>query len=234
MRQWRMRGAALALALALGLSGCGGGKTGALTKFDAKTYVDGLIKENYLGQFEEDYLDLVGISREEAQATYEDSMHKEAEFFLYLYGIEYPKEGLEEELIELYKEIYSHTKYEIVSAAEQEDGSFSVKVDVEPVDIVQQVYASWDKNMKDFYEEYPTDKVNAMNDQEYEKYDQAWTEQVVGLYKEKLPETGNMTARTIVVQIEKDEDGYYSVTDESFQQLDDAVIDYTDSAGTTA
>lgn len=222
---------ALSLALVLLLTACMG-KSGVMTKQDAEIYVDGLIKENYLGQYEEGYLELVEITEAEAEAVYENGLETEVSFFVYLYDIQDPSEELQEELKELYREIYSHTRYEVVSAALQDDGSFSVKVNVEPIDIVQLVSADWDKNMKDFYEEYPSDKLNAMNDKEYEKYEQAWARQVVDLYLEKMPEIGNMTVRSLVVQIERDEGGHYSITDESFQQLNDLIIDYTDTAGT--
>lgn len=222
---------ALSLALVLLLTACMG-KSGVMTKQDAEIYVDGLIKENYLGQYEEGYLELVEITEAEAEAVYENGLETEVSFFVYLYDIQDPSEELQEELKELYREIYSHTRYEVVSAALQDDGSFSVKVNVEPIDIVQLVSADWDKNMKDFYEEYPADRINAMNDKEYEKYEDAWARQVVDLYLEKMPEIGNMTVRSVVVQIEPDEGGHYSITDESFQQLNDLIIDYTDTAGT--
>ncbi len=235
--EMKMRCIALALALALPLSGCGRGSSSdagqAITEFDAEMYVDGFLKENYLGEFDPDYLALVGSTEEDAKLVYEDSIDSEVNFFLYnLYNIEYPTEEYRKELGELYKEIYAHTKYTITSVDELEDGTFAVKVDVEPIDIVQQVDSDWDKSMKEFFEEYPTEVVNAMDDEAYEEFDKAWADQLMKLYKEKLPEIGNLTAKSVVVQIQQSQTGAYSVTAESFRQLDDAIIDYTDNAGT--
>ena len=60
MRRPGKRGGALLLALALllGLTACGGeaSETKGFTAHDAEVYVDGLIKENYLGQADEEYL----------------------------------------------------------------------------------------------------------------------------------------------------------------------------------
>lgn len=224
---------ALLLTAVMGLTACGGGETSVeYNEFDAEAYVDGLIKNNYLGQYDPDYLEAVGLTEEQAQLVYEDSIQAEVHFFLNnLYRIEYPTDKYEEEVGDLYREIYSHTKYDIVSATQQEDGSFSVKVNVEPINIVQLVDGDWDKSMEDFYEKYPSADVNKMNDEQYEKYDNAWARQVMKLYEEKMPEIGNMTERSVVVEVEKNDEGYYGITTESFQALDDLIIDYTNGIG---
>lgn len=223
----------MALVLALPLAGCKGGTVGGgVTEFDAEVFVDGFIKQNYLGEYDPDYLELVGVTAEEAQDAYNDGIDNEVNFFLYyLYNIEYPSEEYITQLRQLYKEIYSHTKYTIVSVDALSDGSFAVKVDVEPIDIVQQVDSDWDKNMEEFFEQYPAEVVNAMDDEEYRDYDKAWADKMLELYNNKLPEIGNMTARSVVVQIQRGQNGAYTVEAESFRELDDLIIDYTDSAG---
>lgn len=223
----RFAAALLVLALALSLCACTPSKGEDINKFDAMTYVDGLIKENYLGIFEPDYLELVGITGEEAQSTYEYGLHMDAEYFIYLYGIEYPTEELEEEIEELYKEIYSHAKYEVVSAARQDDGSYSVKVEVEPINIVKLVETDFDKATKDFHEKYTTEVLNNMTDAQYRRVDAEWADLIVKLYRDHLAETGNHSARTIVVQLELDDDGYYTINSDDFARLDDAIVNYS-------
>ena len=229
----RLMALGMALTLALGVTGCkgaAGGLAGGVSKFDARVYVDGFIKQNYLGKYDSDYLELVGATAQEAERVYQDSIDNEVNFFLsYLYDIEYPTSEYVERVRELYREIYSHTKYTIVSVDELSDGSFAVKVDVEPIDIVQQVESDWDKNMEEFFEQYSAEVVNAMDDEEYKDFDKAWADKLLELYQNKLPEIGNMTARSVVVQIQQGENGVYEVEAESFQRLDDLIIDYTDN-----
>ena len=232
----RLMALGMTLVLALGVTGCrygiSDGLAGGAGEFDAQVYVDGFIRQNYLGEYDRDYLELVGVTAQEAEQVYRDSIDNEVSFFIsYLYDIEYPTDEYVEQLRELYKEIYSHTKYTIVSVDELSDGSFAVKVEVEPIDIVQQVESDWDKNMKEFYETYSAEVVNAMDDEEYEAFDKAWAEKLLELYKNKMPEIGNMTPRSVVVQIQPGENGEYRVETESFRKLDDLIIDYTDSAG---
>lgn len=219
--------ALLCALLVLALCACAPSKGENVSKFDAVTYVDGLIKENYLGQFDPEYLELVGISEEEAQSTYHNGIHMDVDYFTYMYGIEYPTDDFEEEVEDLFKEIYSHTKYQVVSAAKQDDGSYSVKVDVEPIDIIQLCESEWDKTVKDFYEKYTTERLNTMTDREYEKVDKEWAQLILDLYKSKMEEIGNQDAQSISIQLELDKDGYYTINSDDFARLDKLILDWS-------
>lgn len=222
----------LAAALALSASACGG-KSAGISKFDAKTYVDGLLRETYLGEFDPEYLELVGIDEDEAQQTYEAGISNEVSFFINLYGIEYPEEELYEELTELYKKIYSHAKFEVTDAVKMDDGSFSVQVTVEPIDIVQLADTDWDKTISAFYEDYPMEVQYAMTTEEYQEMDREYAQLILDLYKDKLDETGNMTAKTVLVSVAK-ENGSYTISQDDFAKLDELIIDYTDNVGASA
>lgn len=230
MKSRRMTALALAAVLALTTAACGGNGPG-VGKFDAKVYVDGLLRENYLGEFTPEYLELVGIDEETARQTYETGISNEVSFFINLYEIEYPEEELYEELTELYKEIYSHAKFEVTDAVEMEDGSFSVQVTVEPIDIVQLADTDWDKTITPFYEDYPMSVQYAMTTAEYQEMDHEYAQLVLELYKDKLKETGNMTAKTVLVSVTRGEDGAYTISHDDFAKLDELIIDYTDNVG---
>ncbi len=213
----------LAAGLGMGLSACGGG---GMSTENAVTYVQGIIDENYLGTCSDAFKKLVDVSDEDIQETYEDSIGVEVDYFLEFYEIEYPTDELRTEITDLYKEIYQSTKVEVVSAAKQDDGSYSVKLNVEPIDIVHLAEAEWDDTMAPFYEKYPSEVQDAMNQAEYEAMDQEWARMIVDLYQSKLPELGHLDSQAISVQLEKDDDGYYSITDEDFGRLDALIIDY--------
>ncbi len=220
-------GALLALCLCLSLTACGSG----VSKFDVTTYMNGLLQATYLGQADEAYLELVGTDEAHIQESYEAGLESEVHVFLEAYDIEYPTDELEEDLKELYDQVYQHTKYTVVSAAEQDDGSFSVKVEVEPIDIVQLVNGEWDKTTEKFYEKYPSEVQRAMSRSEYQAMDKEWAALILKAFQDKLPEIGNMTPQSIVVSLEKDEDGYYSLNEKDFAALDALIIDYTSTIG---
>ena len=220
----RMGLLALILALGMSLTACGG-KSG-LSKDEAMTYVTGIIEENYLGTASDEFKKLVDIDDDDVASTYEGSMDAEVEYFIYNYAIEYPTDEQQEEIKELYKEIYSHLKFEVVSAAEQDDGSFSVKVTIYPIDIAHLAEEELETALEPWYEKYPTEVQENMSEEEKMTADAEWARIIVDAFQSKLPEIGNLDAQSTTVQLEKDEDGYYSITDEDFYRMDAMVIDY--------
>jgi len=228
------RGASLLLAaaLTLGLSACGQdtASTKGFTERDAEVYIDGLIQENYLGQAVPDYLELVDIREEDVEELYDSVLDTDVEYFLYMYDIDYPTDELREEIKDLYREIYRYTKYDIVSAAAQEDGSFAVKLTVYPIDIVQTVNEHMNIATKEFYEKYPQEDLNSMRDEEYEKVDGEWARLILDLYQDALKEIGNMTEQSLTVQVEEGSDGLYAINSDDFARLDALIVDYTNMA----
>lgn len=221
-----IRTGAAALALLLSLTACSA--PAGTEEFKADAYVTGVLNELYLGQFDPEYLDMVGISEEQAQQAYENGLDQEAAYFIAVYSIQYPTDELREDLAGLYKEIYQHTEFQVEPAVEQEDGSYSVEVKIRPIDIVQQVEGdeATQEAYKAFGEKYPVEKLNAMDAEEYEAADREYAEMLLKLYQDKLPETGNQDEVSVTVRLEKNENGYYAIPAEDFTRLNDAIIDY--------
>ena len=228
----RIAAAGLALTLALPLAACGeSGSSGKVNEEKATALVQGNLDEIYLGKFDPDYLELVDITENEAEETYLEGLEVEAETFMYYFNIEYPTDELKEEIIELYKKIYATSKYTVNPATKLDDNTFAVKVEVEPIDIVQLVNGEWDKTTEKFYEKYPSEVQRAMSRSEYQAMDKEWAALILKAFQDKLPEIGNMTPQSIVVSLEKDEDGYYSLNEKDFAALDALIIDYTSTIG---
>ena len=110
--------------------------------------------------------------------------------------------------------------------AEQDDGSFAVKLSVEPINIFQLVDADWSEGMEEWYEKYPTDVINALSSAEYEAADKEYARMVLDFFWEKMADVGNEAARTITVQLEKDADGYYTINSDDLTRLDELIINY--------
>lgn len=225
MKKLTGRLGALALALGLTLTACGA--PGGPSKRDAEAYVEGLLKETYLGEFDADYLRLADLDEDEARRTYDAGLDAETAFFLDLYDIEYPAEETRQAVRALYAQIYQHARFTVVSAAGQDDGSFSVKVEVEPIDIVRLAAQGWDEGMRPFYAEYPPEVRSTLGEEAYRAMDARWAQLVLALYQEKLPQIGNGAKQTVTVQLEADKDGNYAITSEDLSRLNEAVIDYS-------
>ena len=61
----------------------------------------------------------------------------EVNYFMQFFGIEYPTDEITQELTELYKEIYSHSKYEVGEAADVSENTYGVPLTIYPIDIMQ-------------------------------------------------------------------------------------------------
>lgn len=233
--------AALGLLLALGLTltGCAnitavmGGALGG-GKIDAKAYMQGQLDEIYLGKFDPDYLEMVDTTEAAAQETYDGGMEAEVESFNYYFGVEFPAEEYTTRMVELYKQAYAKADYTVVSSAEQDDGSYSVKITVRPLDIIQLMNENYGTFSEEFEAKYADVDAAGMSDEEYATwnetvYDVDYQNGLADLFESLLPEMGYLEEKSIAVQIEKGEDDYYSLNSDDFDNLDLLIIDYSSS-----
>lgn len=238
-RFWkRTLAAVLALGMAVSLTACGGG---GLSSFDATKYVQGILDENYLGKYDDDFLEMVDSTASEAEEIYAHNLEQESNYFASVFGIEDMSGDTLDATMELYRKIYANSKYTVDPATKQDDDTFSVKVTVEPIDVFHLVadeFAKLDGDggditspaVKAFSDKYMDIDVNTMTDEQYETYladfETDWTQMILDLTEEKLPDSGYLDAKSILIQVTKDEDGIWGIPDEDFQNLDWLIIDY--------
>ena len=229
LRRWAAL--ALALCIALTLTACWGGEK------DVTALVQGNIDEIYLGKFDEDYLKLVGISQEEAQQAYLDGLEVEAEFFANYWAIsdtsityDQLDEGLRQDIVDLYKEIYSHTKFEVKPAVKQSDGSYTVQVLVDPIDIMQLATDVYDSGsyqpLEDFWAKYGQVDLSAMSEEEYLALSNEYGALVVQLVEEQLDNLGYLDQKSLSLQIQDNGSGVVTINQDDWGTFDDYVIYY--------
>lgn len=212
----------LVLVMVLTLTACGGGVTAS----DAKDLVQGNLDEIYLGKFDPEYLKLVDITEEEARQTYEEGLEVEAEMFAYYFDIYNMTDELKEEIIELYQEIYAQSKYTVGEASKLDESTFAVKVQVSPLDIFELVVDASEEALQPFFDKYENMDIASMSDEEYDAYDKEWADAVLDLCWEKLPEMGYGDERSLVIQVTLDEDDYWVMSGDDFNNLDEIIITY--------
>lgn len=236
MRHLRQKAIAFLLAgvMVLALAACG--QDGAKT---AELLVQGNIDEIYKGIFDPEYMKLVESTEEQSKQDYEAALEAEADFFASYYwsitdedyGITYDDldEGLKSEIVDLYREIYSKAKYEIVSTAKQDDGSYGVKMSIEPIDVMQKANEAYEAGyapLEEFIAGYTSEEINEMSDEEYLAFRNQYGEIIVQLVKDQLPSLGYLEAKTLTLQVEEDKDGAVSINNDDWQTFDAYVIDY--------
>lgn len=216
---------AAALVLALSLAGCG-----TMMEDSVQALVQGNLDEIYLGKYNEDFLQLVDITEAEAEQNYLDGLEVEAQYFAALFSIDYMTEELTAEIVDLYKEIYSHSRYEVGETTKVDDDTYGVPVTVYPIDVLQLAMDNLEAAATELQSQYTDEQIQAIiNEDEaaLQAYDADWAQMCIGLVREQLPNLGYLDAEEMVVQVTQDEsDGLWVIADNDFQRIDNLMIYY--------
>lgn len=212
-------------ALLLPLSACSGG----MSDQTAMTYIQGTLDQNYLGKADAAFMDIVDTDEEEVSETYEGSLETEAQFFLGSFVEstldQETTDRLTAELVEMYREVYAHSKYTVDSASRMDENTYSVKVTVEPIDIFHLVADDLDNGaMDELNSRYPE---SFESEAQYAQYEVEWVERMIELVYENLPDLGYLDPTSTLVQVSWDEDeNLWGIPDDDFWSLDALIIDY--------
>lgn len=203
------------LTLTLALCGCGGG-------FDAAQLLQGNLDVLYLGQYDEEYLKSVNLTEEQATALYDEGMETEYEYFAYYFDIDTSliSDETKQAIIDLYKQIYAYSKYEVGDTSKNGE-TYLVQLTIYPIDIISkfdpdQFQTQWQNRIN-------AGEFDAMSDAQFEE---AWAKSIIDSLSARVEKIGYLDPETISVQIAKDTDGYYCITDNDFQRIDELIIAY--------
>lgn len=203
---------------------------------DVRLLVKGNIDSIYQGKYDPAYLELVGITRAEAEQDYLSGLDIEAEYFAHYFGIVEPdygdtydmlEESLQNAIVDLYDEIYSYSRYTVVDTVQYSDGTYSVRVVVYPINIMElamDAYADYGPYVA-FNEKYAGADFNAMSDAEYLAYTNEYGHVIVQLVRDQLPNLGYSDQKSIAIQVDE-VNGGLDMNDDDWSRLDDYIIDY--------
>lgn len=193
---------------------------------EAESYIEGLLRASYLGQFDSVYLSLSGLSESGARRAYEKRLREAADYFLLIYNVEYPTEEMRRTLMDIYAQVYEHLEFQVISSAEAEDGAWSVRLSVSPLNIIRITDAALSATMEPFYEKYPLEVQLAMTDREYRIMDREWAQLLIGLFRDKAPAAGSLEPRTVLLQPQRTPQGVWTVEEDALSVLDELIIEY--------
>ncbi len=205
------------------LSGCTSG-----SEFATK-YVQGALDAVYLAQFDAEYLELLhDATAEDLQSAYLATLEERPDYFASYFDIAILTDEMRAELVELYREIYLHARYEVRGAEKTENG-YLVEVVIEPIDIVQQVMEQ-DINgyVDDFRSRYDAGEFATLSEEEYET---EWAAGLIQLFQDRLDRVGYLTSHAVMVTVEPDpaqgeRSRIYQIPEADMAAVDDCIIAY--------
>ena len=231
----------LALTLALSLTACGGGGNSGTD--DITTLVKGNIDAIYLGKVTDEYLTLIDSTKAQALQEYQDGLDVEAEYFCYYTGIvesEYSEtyddvsDANKQRIINLYKQIYDKSKYEVSDAVAQSDGDYTCKVVIYPIDIMEQaddvLNSGTYQPYEDFSAKWATAETDGKSDAEldamYQEFSNDYADVMIGLVESLLPELGYKEPKSMSIQVQKGDDDVYRINTDDWNNIDNNMIYY--------
>lgn len=172
------------------------------------------LNSTYLNQHNEEYLKLCDVTKEQAEADYLDGIAIDVENFCYYWGIidgetmtmESVDPELNTRLTTLMDTISQKIKFEVQSASAMDDSSYSVKVVLSPIDIMDQANTIYEANtyqpLNDFWAKTETVDYDSISDEEYIELCNEYGFIILEMVEEQLPNLGYMDEKSLLIQVE--------------------------------
>ena len=237
----RISALSLAAFLALSLAACGAPRERGLTTDDATQCVQVEMDTTYKGQFAGFVEFYSNVTTQDAKDQYNDNIEGEAAYFLALIGMPDPEDQslvVEPSAMQIhkaetiYKDIYAKSDYTVLSASKPDDGTFSVKVTIRPMDILTLVSDNMEDYFADFTAKFDKVDTDSMSDEEFVTwyrtvYVPEYYDTMLGLLESQVPDIGYTDEKSIVIQVQQAEDGSLYISVDDLRNLDDLIIDYS-------
>ena len=229
---WKRWGVlALAAMLMLSLAACGGGGN----EKDVATYIQGRMEAYYLGQANEEYMNLMEYSEEDIHEQYNMNVQAEAERMLGFMDVKTDNknvmDGVRAEAESLVKDIYAKCKFTVGDTNKLKNGSFTTEVTVEPIELM---YLITNEDIDEIFSEIleeancvTQEDYNNLTDAEYEDLEIQYGLAVLDRIRGHLANASYGTPQPMQVQMKLDEeDNSYAIVEDSWMSMDDKIIDY--------
>lgn len=189
-------------------------------EFDAAGYVKATLDMTMKGEAE-DYIKFVGCSKEEALKDYEDTLDEAVEQF--------GEFGVNEEALEEFRQfsidLYKAVKYEVKEAQKEKDGSYTVKVETEKMNVFAGAMEKFEEAAESYVEEIVAAALEGGEQLTDEKMAQDLYGKVIALFKESLASATYQEPTTVEVKVSQDDDGVWEIPEKDFEVLELSLID---------
>lgn len=223
----KIAAALCAAAAVLSLGGCGGLSSLMAQGFDASGYVQGILDSTYKGIYDK-YMETTGATETEAAEGYEAGLETEANYLAAYLGFQEYFESdamdqtLKQEMIDYYRELYSHSRYEVAEAVETDSG-YNVQVTIEPINVMNDAMSDLETYIDDFSTRNMNGEFADYSDEEFYK---TFAEGAMDVLEGYMDSFTYAEATNIVVLVYEDTDGLYTISDNDFTNLDTNMVLY--------
>jgi len=210
-----------AFIISMAFSGC----TKKIVQDLPQTYVQGILDTLYLGQYNEEFLAITAPnSTDQLMQEYENGINTEVDYFAYYFNLPTLSSKSRLVLIDMYKDIYIYSKYQVKPSVNQ-GNVYSIDIVVSPIDIIYNV-------VQEYIAGYIEDMNNSQESGEFkdlteEEYNEMYVLGIVEIVQNNIENLGYLADQTVTVRVGIDqEDGLYYIKDDDLAKIDECVIKY--------
>lgn len=215
----------LCAAALFSLAACTSPLEESLWEIRAPVLVQGALDARCLGEFNENYLDLTGLTEDACRETYEAGLARRTDDFAQYFGITSLTDDLRSEVTALYRELLARAHYSVGGAVQIDETHYTVTVSVEPMDFFTPVLDGLDDAVADFRARWiDYVDVSRMTDQQYAAFELDWAQSVLAWCRQNLESTPYLPVQTVEIAVTQDGDGLWSADAGSMQAFDAAVL----------
>lgn len=211
-----------ALLMLLGLAACSGNQP-----FGAADLLQTNLDIIYRGSHTAETLSQCGITAEEADAMYQNSLKTEISYFCKYFDIDEAllSEETQNRMYDMYTKIYGKVQYTVGEATQTADG-YIVELSIRPLLIMQDFLAEdADTIMNNWQQRMDAGNFDLMTDTEREE---AWADGIISAVAARAESSNaGYDAQTLsAIHITQDADGYFAISDEDMATIDRLLIAY--------
>lgn len=209
------------LLISISFSGCGNEP-----EIDsASTYVQGILDTIYLGEQSSEFLAITKVNNpSQLEEEYENGIKAEVDYFSYYFNLDSASAAFEEELTDMYKSIYQHSKYQVQPSIKT-DETFYVDVVISPIDVIYKVV---EEDLASYIESFRAASENGeLDGLTEEEYNNLYASGIIELVQKRIQNLGYYEDQTVTVEVVAgSEDGLYYIHDNSLAEIDAIIIKY--------
>lgn len=187
---------------------------------DPVAYTQAILDVSYKNKTEQ-YMELTGASQEDAERIFENNLDTTSR----IYKNAELTETLENNYSLLFKNIIMRVRYTVGEASKTEEGNYTVEVSVEPMTLFDDTYDTFREKSAEYARSITNDVMNGAAMPSEEEMKQAVYQIYYDILKEELDAGLKYEeAQTIVIHVNKTEEGTYEIPVEDIQLLDTKLI----------
>lgn len=213
------------LVMAAVLAGCSSKEAATVGSTRYQEYINNIMECSYYGETAK-YVEVCDATEQEAKEVHDSTVEYYALELMDFNSVDpsYISDELYDEYVELAREIMSKVKF-TVNKANKVNDEWQVKIEIQPIDFNDITYDPIEELIEKFNANIEGVDTTQISDEQWAEIEESYAQEVYDVLKEYVSQIGYKDTVSKIVIISVDEEGYYGITDDEWNDIDDLVVD---------